>query len=579
MTALRILSLDDGTCILFNSFEKRVSGICPGHVAAIAKKVVEGDSLDEALIGEQIAPAEKERTRSIISYITGEYIPDTRPFDIDQNAFYKTLVLCPSSMCNLKCIYCSGSAKGTTGTKMDWELAKTAIDFFFAHVIVPGPYTLQFHGAGEPTTNFEGLKRSVEYARQIAGTRGAEVLVRLTTNGLIPEKSAQWLAENVNHVTLSIDGPPDIHNIQRPTLNGGESYSAVVRTLQLLDRSGVVKRLNTVITPSSLPRMEEILNHIRSLCSVEEIRILPMSYCGHCEINDVAPLNMESFKNSYESVMPLAAQLGFKVKSYIEQFEYYTDYYCGACGFNMVVSPDGNISTCVEVLNTNDVGATEMIIGHYDKEQKQIHIEWDKVHNLRKRSHKTLTPCMDCTFKTNCAGSCLVKAARKNGTVMSVDPESCKITYNTLKKLVIEHANPGVKTFSYGFDDHPTKKDSFTSMCQASRAVIKKFDTVQQRPWGIESSMIELMKQVGDLSKHVMTIENYYTSDRKQHPQYASTRDSIGNELADILHAIIRIADHYHIDLEEMHYKARENEVGYIDWIRANAHKQKADKL
>ena len=572
MTALRILNLENDTCVLFNSFEKRVSGVCPKHVATIATKIAEGQSLEEALTNAQLTPAEKDRTREVISYITGEYIPDPKPFDISQNVFYKTLVLCPTSTCNLNCIYCSGSANRKSNTKMNWELAKSAIDFFFDHILVSGPYTLQFHGAGEPTANFEVLKRSVEYARKIAITKGEEVLVRLTTNGLMNENSAAWLAENVNHVTLSIDGPPDIHNTHRPTSKGGESYNTVSKTLRLLDRAGVVKRLNTVITPDSLPRMEEILNHIRSICSVEEIRILPMSFCGNCEINNISPLNMDDFKKNYDRIMPLVSKLGFKAKSYIEQFDYFTDYYCGACGFNMVVSPDGNISTCVEVLEENDAGAQEMIIGHYNKEHGKIYVEWDKVHYLRKRSHVNLTPCADCTFKTNCAGSCLVKAARKNGTIMSIDPETCKTTYNLLKKLLLEYAKPTSNTLSYHFNEHKITDHSFTNMLQASHEVIEGFNTVQQRSWSIESSMIELMKQVGDLSKHLMTIENYYTCDRQQHPQYSSTRENIGNELADILHAIIRIAGYYNIDLEQAHYKARNDEMGYINWISRNMH-------
>ena len=56
--------------------------------------------------------------------------------------------------------------------------------------------------------------------------------------------------------------------------------------------------------------------------------------------------------------------------------------------------------------------------------------------------------------------------------------------------------------------------------------------------------MIELMKQVGDLSKHVMMIEKYYLPARQTDPAYITTTENIGDELADIFYCLIRLADH-----------------------------------
>jgi NTP pyrophosphatase (non-canonical NTP hydrolase) len=76
--------------------------------------------------------------------------------------------------------------------------------------------------------------------------------------------------------------------------------------------------------------------------------------------------------------------------------------------------------------------------------------------------------------------------------------------------------------------------------------------------------MIELAKQVGDLAKHVMVAEQYYLPDRDVDPRYATTKDEIADELADVLLAIIRISDHYGIDLERAHVKTRERELEYL---------------
>ncbi len=105
---------------------------------------------------------------------------------------------------------------------------------------------------------------------------------------------------------------------------------------------------------------------------------------------------------------------------------------------------------------------------------------------------------------------------------------------------------------------------TFQDMVDITRRVIQSFDKVEQRPWTIEAIMIELVKQVGDLSKHVMMMERYYLPDRAMDPAYSTTTDDISDELADVLYCLIRIAEHYTIDLEQAHLAARRKEMQYL---------------
>ncbi len=105
---------------------------------------------------------------------------------------------------------------------------------------------------------------------------------------------------------------------------------------------------------------------------------------------------------------------------------------------------------------------------------------------------------------------------------------------------------------------------SFQDLINMSRKVIAAFDRAEQRPWTIEVTMVELMKQVGDLAKHVMVKEQYYLPDRDNHPNYKTEIADIADELADILHGVIRIAEHYQIDLEAAHTQTRRDEMKYV---------------
>ena len=94
---------------------------------------------------------------------------------------------------------------------------------------------------------------------------------------------------------------------------------------------------------------------------------------------------------------------------------------------------------------------------------------------------------------------------------------------------------------------------SFQDVLNRTTALIREFEKVEKRPWGIEGAMIELQKQVGELSKQIMAFEGYYIPYRDTQPEYKTSKERIADELSDILIMVIRIADHYKIDLEKEH--------------------------
>ncbi len=104
-------------------------------------------------------------------------------------------------------------------------------------------------------------------------------------------------------------------------------------------------------------------------------------------------------------------------------------------------------------------------------------------------------------------------------------------------------------------------KLTFQEMINITKSVLKEFEKIEQRPWGIEADTIELMKQVGDVSKRIMMLEDYYLKDRDDEPFYRTTLADLGDELADVMCSVIRIAEHYKIDLEEAQLRARREEL------------------
>ena len=102
---------------------------------------------------------------------------------------------------------------------------------------------------------------------------------------------------------------------------------------------------------------------------------------------------------------------------------------------------------------------------------------------------------------------------------------------------------------------------SFAEMQEMYRDVVRRFRQIELTPWKAEGAMIELTKQVGELAKQVMIKEKYYalTAD------VPDVDDKLGNEMADVIAQVMRLADHYGIDLEAAFLAARADEAQYLD--------------
>jgi NTP pyrophosphatase (non-canonical NTP hydrolase) len=101
----------------------------------------------------------------------------------------------------------------------------------------------------------------------------------------------------------------------------------------------------------------------------------------------------------------------------------------------------------------------------------------------------------------------------------------------------------------------------FKQLVEQTREMNARFEKIERRPWGIEGSMIELSKQVGELSKRVMMAEQYYLKSRESIPEYQATQDKIADELFDIWYCLIKIADYYKVELEKTIDKTTKEEI------------------
>lgn len=103
-------------------------------------------------------------------------------------------------------------------------------------------------------------------------------------------------------------------------------------------------------------------------------------------------------------------------------------------------------------------------------------------------------------------------------------------------------------------------KRTFAEMEEMYDNIVKRFNKIELKDWKAEGVMIELSKQVGELAKQVMIKEKYYALTE----EVEDIDKRIGNEMADVIAQIMRLASYYNIDLENAFIEARIDEDRYL---------------
>lgn len=101
---------------------------------------------------------------------------------------------------------------------------------------------------------------------------------------------------------------------------------------------------------------------------------------------------------------------------------------------------------------------------------------------------------------------------------------------------------------------------TFAEMEEMYKKVVRRFNKIELQEWNAEGAMIELSKQVGELAKQVMIKEKYYALEN----DVSDVDERLGNEMADVIAQVMRLADFYKIDLEKAFIEAREDEDRYL---------------
>jgi uncharacterized protein len=195
--------------------------------------------------------------------------PDPEPPPLPGSSFPRTAVLLLTNRCNLRCTYCYASGGEGTPRDLSPEAARAVIDEACRNAKRQGGshFDSTFHGGGEPTQAWSTLRQATDHAR----SKDLECRVSMVSNGVWSSRQREWVLENVDMLTISMDGRPATQNRQRPFASGRGSSREVMRTLQALDEAA---RSYGVRLTATAPWIGSVAEDVRFVCDNTDCRTM-----------------------------------------------------------------------------------------------------------------------------------------------------------------------------------------------------------------------------------------------------------------------------------------------------------------
>lgn len=342
--------------------------------------------------------------------------PDSNPFPQGQ-VLDSTICFLPTNDCSLGCKYCFSGAQPKKFGAIPWEIAKAAIDLGTRNAVMnrirsgSGKLEVRFFGGGEPTEYWDSFSSIVEYARESAQKSNVDVTVATITNGQVDPEHYEWFRDNIDEITVSMDGPPEIQNAQRPTAAGENSFDKSWAFLSQMDAfEKNIKCIRVTVTAQTVTRMEEITTFFwDNLHNPYTMQFEAVYFSEVGRQNSEMPQALQfvkEFRRLEEMVYQRCAEgkkhglvgsaakpLAIRVGAYCDSLE----------GRGLFVTPDGYLSICSEISVPTDPRKDDYFVGKYDSSTKRFHVSERGAANIRKG-----TPwwCRGCFAQFSCRGGC-----------------------------------------------------------------------------------------------------------------------------------------------------------------------------
>jgi uncharacterized protein len=364
-----------------------------------------------------------------------ELIKVERPTPKEKD-YFKNITFILTSDCTMQCIYCYANG-GESRKILSWDTFEGTLQYIIGNpqYIENHQLNISFHG-GDITVVWPFFKKAVTHIYKTCADNGIKTNISVGLNGVLSNVQIDWIIKNINSATISLDGFAEIQNRQRPLKNKKDSFNKIDNTLRQFDKSNFNYGIRSTITKESVNKLDQIVDFFCSSYKVKKIMVEPIFPMGRGEA--ILQPSAKNFVFNFRKAKGVAKKYNRELYYSGARMNTTTNIFCKALENSIVITPDGLISCCYEVLTESNPLSEYFFFGHYNNEKNELIFNKEKRQKLFDLAVINKKKCRDCFCLFHCAGDCPVKSIYTglNNKVPVID--RCYINRALTKDQILE---------------------------------------------------------------------------------------------------------------------------------------------
>jgi uncharacterized protein len=337
-------------------------------------------------------------------------------------------VVIPTEQCNLACKYCFAKSGPSRQERMDWAVAKRAMDLIIGYI--PERGSVEFAG-GEALIEIDLIEQIVEYGTKSAEKAGKQLKFRVQSNGTL---FTQDLLERIETlgiaVGISLDGDRVSNDMTRVFPGQKGTHSAIAKSVALMREQGFTVGAVCVVSKANCHRLDKVMADYMEL-SMEGIKLNPIAKHGRaCYEWDELALEAEEFLETHTTYLDLVLNQGYSVLdentahmlralgTRMHQYRCMRSQ-CGAGRDFMTFATNGDVYPCPRTRSNS-----EFRLGNVAEVDRLDEI-WKNnpvISKLAERQVGAIAECRECTYKRFCEAGCPISSYEHFGTTDAIHP-------------------------------------------------------------------------------------------------------------------------------------------------------------
>jgi len=302
--------------------------------------------------------------------------------------------------CNFKCFYCFESH---TGKYLSNFTSQKIISMIYQISKSAKKISVDWYG-GEPLLSFNKMRFLNDEFIKICNANNIEYATSITTNGYLLSSSVIKYLESapLTHLQITLDGPPETHNISRPLKNDGPTFDVILGNIKeaVAQEIEVIIRVNiTKLNVDQIPELYQIIDK-HGLKNKIQLMLKPVvsssaNPCENCCLSEYA------LGSRMTAIYKWAAENGWIVFPNVDSMQ--------CMGFciadfpsQFIIDLQGNLYKCGELFTSKEA------VGRIGDKGELI-LDQFKYKQFVDKNPLNFPECKGCNILPICMGGCNMK--------------------------------------------------------------------------------------------------------------------------------------------------------------------------